>query len=156
MHASGLLHVYMLNVEFLQLCCYTNCILHLLALCKYCDITWKKEKINCIIMLSSSNICLCTFACICLCVNWLPQQVLLMFCVALTEDVTMVICPGIGNHSEKHYIRTFVDYSQKQGYRCAVLNHLGALPNIELTSPRMFTYGTRRVQIVFIQETSCF
>lgn len=53
----------------------------------------------------------------------------------------MVICPGIGNHSEKHYIRTFVDYSQKQGYRCAVLNHLGALPNIELTSPRMFTYG---------------
>ncbi|TRY83718.1 hypothetical protein DNTS_018520 [Danionella cerebrum] len=57
------------------------------------------------------------------------------------EDVTMVICPGIGNHSEKHYIRTFVDHSQKQGYRCAVLNHLGALPNIELTSPRMFTYG---------------
>ncbi|RXM96526.1 Abhydrolase domain-containing protein 2-A [Acipenser ruthenus] len=57
------------------------------------------------------------------------------------DDVTMVICPGIGNHSEKHYIRTFVDYAQKQGYRCAVLNHLGALPNIELTSPRMFTYG---------------
>ncbi|XP_059401978.1 monoacylglycerol lipase ABHD2-like isoform X2 [Carassius carassius] len=57
------------------------------------------------------------------------------------DEITMVICPGIGNHSEKHYIRTFVDYSQKQGYRCAVLNHLGALPNIELTSPRMFTYG---------------
>ncbi|XP_015198725.1 monoacylglycerol lipase ABHD2 isoform X2 [Lepisosteus oculatus] len=57
------------------------------------------------------------------------------------DEVTMVICPGIGNHSEKHYIRTFVDYAQKQGYRCAVLNHLGALPNIELTSPRMFTYG---------------
>ncbi|KAI4889528.1 hypothetical protein NFI96_010729 [Prochilodus magdalenae] len=56
-------------------------------------------------------------------------------------NITMVICPGIGNHSEKHYIRTFVDYSQRQGYRCAVLNHLGALPNIELTSPRMFTYG---------------
>lgn len=57
------------------------------------------------------------------------------------DDITMVICPGIGNHSEKHYIRTFVDYAQKDGYRCAVLNHLGALPNIELTSPRMFTYG---------------
>ncbi|XP_053282532.1 monoacylglycerol lipase ABHD2 [Pleuronectes platessa] len=56
-------------------------------------------------------------------------------------DVTMVICPGIGNHSEKNYIRTFVDHSQRQGYRCAVLNHLGALPNMELTSPRMFTYG---------------
>ena len=58
-----------------------------------------------------------------------------------SDDITMVICPGIGNHSEKHYIRTFVDYAQKDGYRCAVLNHLGALPNIELTSPRMFTYG---------------
>ncbi|XP_044139144.1 monoacylglycerol lipase ABHD2 [Bufo gargarizans] len=57
------------------------------------------------------------------------------------EIVTMVICPGIANHSEKQYIRTFVDYAQKNGYRCAVLNHLGALPNIELTSPRMFTYG---------------
>ncbi|NXS60031.1 ABHD2 lipase, partial [Brachypteracias leptosomus] len=57
------------------------------------------------------------------------------------EDVTMVICPGIANHSEKQYIRTFVDYAQKNGYRCAVLNHLGALPTIELTSPRMFTYG---------------
>lgn len=34
-----------------------------------------------------------------------------------------------------------MDYAQKDGYRCAVLNHLGALPNIELTSPRMFTYG---------------
>lgn len=53
----------------------------------------------------------------------------------------MVICPGIGNHSEQKYIRTFVDYSQRRGYRCAVLNHLGALPNMELTSPRMFTYG---------------
>ncbi|XP_053318370.1 monoacylglycerol lipase ABHD2 [Spea bombifrons] len=57
------------------------------------------------------------------------------------DDVTIVICPGIANHSEKQYIRTFVDYAQKSGYRCAVLNHLGALPNIELTSPRMFTYG---------------
>lgn len=53
----------------------------------------------------------------------------------------MVICPGIGNHSEQNYVRTFVDYSQRNGYRCAVLNHLGALPNVELTSPRMFTYG---------------
>ncbi|XP_077425523.1 monoacylglycerol lipase ABHD2 [Vanacampus margaritifer] len=57
------------------------------------------------------------------------------------DDITMVICPGIANHSEKNYIRTFVDYSQRQGYRCAVLNHLGALPDMELTSPRMFTYG---------------
>ncbi len=68
----------------------------------------------------------------------------------ITDDITMVICPGIGNHSEKHYIRTFVDYSQKQGYRCAVLNHLGALPNIELTSPRMFTYGKPRVVVTLL------
>ncbi|CAG01051.1 unnamed protein product, partial [Tetraodon nigroviridis] len=53
----------------------------------------------------------------------------------------MVICPGIGNHSEQKYIRTFVDHSQRRGYRCAVLNHLGALPQVELTSPRLFTYG---------------
>ncbi|XP_068169245.1 monoacylglycerol lipase ABHD2-like [Antennarius striatus] len=57
------------------------------------------------------------------------------------DDVTMVICPGLGNHSEKKYIRTFVDHSQRRGYRCAVLNHLGTLPDVELTSPRMFTYG---------------
>lgn len=63
--------------------------------------------------------------------------------VCVSDDVTMVICPGIGNHSEKKYIRTFVDHSQRRGYRCAVLNHLGALPNVALTSPRMFTYGNR-------------
>lgn len=65
--------------------------------------------------------------------------------VCMSDDITMVICPGIGNHSEKNYIRTFVDYSQQQGYRCAVLNHLGALPNVELTSPRMFTYGNEGI-----------
>ncbi|XP_032829856.1 monoacylglycerol lipase ABHD2 [Petromyzon marinus] len=57
------------------------------------------------------------------------------------EDFTMVICPGIANHSEKTYIRTFVDHAQRSGYRCAVLNHLGALASIKLTAPRMFTYG---------------
>ncbi|XP_019729577.1 monoacylglycerol lipase ABHD2-B-like [Hippocampus comes] len=57
------------------------------------------------------------------------------------DDITMVICPGFANHSGNVYIRTFVDHSQRQGYRCAVLNHLGALPDMELTAPRMFTYG---------------
>lgn len=60
----------------------------------------------------------------------------------------MVICPGIGNHSEQKYIRTFVDHSQRRGYRCAVLNHLGALPNTELTSPRIFTYGNTEKKCV--------
>lgn len=73
-----------------------------------------------------------------ICMRWHLLNFPLFLC---TEDVTMVICPGIANHSEKQYIRTFVDYAQKNGYRCAVLNHLGALPNIELTSARMFTYG---------------
>ena len=64
-------------------------------------------------------------------------------CVNLmsTEDLTLVICPGINNSSESEYIRTFVTYCQKQGYRVAVLNHLGAIRYIPLTSPRMFTYG---------------
>ncbi|XP_061576695.1 monoacylglycerol lipase ABHD2-like isoform X2 [Cololabis saira] len=72
-------------------------------------------------------------------------------------DVTMVICPGIGNHSEKNYIRTFVDYSQRRGYRCAVLNHLGALPDTELTSPRMFTYGcTWELEALVVQVKRVF
>lgn len=69
------------------------------------------------------------------------SNIALIHLLVSSDDITMVICPGIGNHSEKQYIRTFVDHAQKEGYRCAVLNHLGALPNIELTSPRMFTYG---------------
>lgn len=65
-----------------------------------------------------------------------------------SDDITMVICPGFANHSGNVYIRTFVDHSQRQGYRCAVLNHLGALPDMELTAPRMFTYGKDKRQII--------
>ena len=79
--------------------------------------------------------CIRVFWCVCV---W---EIYRVACATHTDDITMVICPGIGNHSEKQYIRTFVDHSQRKGYRCAVLNHLGALPDIELTSPRMFTYG---------------
>ncbi|XP_077991419.1 monoacylglycerol lipase ABHD2-like [Glandiceps talaboti] len=56
-------------------------------------------------------------------------------------DYTLCVAPGIGNSSECKYIRTFVDYSRSHGYRVAVLNHLGALKNVPLTSPRIFTYG---------------
>lgn len=56
-------------------------------------------------------------------------------------QVTVCICPGIGNSSETDYIRTMVQLLQKSGYRCAVLNHLGVLPNVRLTSPRIFSYG---------------
>ncbi|XP_037959898.1 abhydrolase domain-containing protein 2 [Teleopsis dalmanni] len=57
------------------------------------------------------------------------------------DDVTVAICPGIGNSSESVYIRTFVHYAQCHGYRCAVLNHIGALPSVQVTSSRIFTYG---------------
>ncbi|XP_025198095.1 abhydrolase domain-containing protein 2 [Melanaphis sacchari] len=57
------------------------------------------------------------------------------------EDITVVIVPGICNSSESDYIRTFVNYTQNQGYRCAVLNHVGALHNVPVTASRIFTYG---------------
>ncbi|PSN52390.1 Abhydrolase domain-containing protein 2, partial [Blattella germanica] len=58
-----------------------------------------------------------------------------------TDDYTLAICPGIGNTSESVYIRTFVHYAQCHGYRCAVLNHVGALSSVKVTAPRIFTYG---------------
>lgn len=57
------------------------------------------------------------------------------------DDVTVAICPGIGNTSESVYIRTYVHYSQCHGYRCAVLNHIGALHSIPITGTRIFSYG---------------
>lgn len=56
-------------------------------------------------------------------------------------DVTLVLCPGICNSSESIYIRTFVHHAQRKGYRCAVLNHIGAMKSIKLTSHRIFSYG---------------
>ncbi|XP_071498740.1 monoacylglycerol lipase ABHD2-like [Diadema antillarum] len=56
-------------------------------------------------------------------------------------DITLCVCPGIANHSEKAYVRTFIQHSMSHGFRVAVLNHLGALPEVPLTSPRIFTYG---------------
>jgi abhydrolase domain-containing protein 2 len=57
------------------------------------------------------------------------------------EDITVAICPGVGNSSESVYIRTFVHYAQCHGYRMAVLNHIGVISSINVTSPRIFTYG---------------
>jgi len=58
------------------------------------------------------------------------------------DDVTMAICPGICNSSESVYIRRVVYHAQLQGYRAAVLNHIGALNTVTITSPRIFNYGT--------------
>jgi len=57
------------------------------------------------------------------------------------DDVTMAICPGICNSSESVYIRRVVYHAQLQGYRAAVLNHIGALNTVTITSPRIFNCG---------------
>jgi abhydrolase domain-containing protein 2 len=57
------------------------------------------------------------------------------------DDLSIAICPGIGNTSESVYIRTFVHWAQCHGYRCAVLNHVGALQSVPVTAPRIFSYG---------------
>jgi len=62
--------------------------------------------------------------------------------VLFLAECTLLVCPGIANSSESVYIRTYVQYAQDSGFRVAVLNHLGALKNIPLTAPRIFTYGT--------------
>lgn len=59
----------------------------------------------------------------------------------IPDEVTLAVCPGIGNSSESVYIRTFVHYAQCYGYRCAVLNHIGALSGVPVTSSRIFSYG---------------
>uniref|UniRef100_A0A224XDK5 Putative abhydrolase domain-containing protein 2-like isoform x2 n=1 Tax=Panstrongylus lignarius TaxID=156445 RepID=A0A224XDK5_9HEMI len=59
----------------------------------------------------------------------------------LKGDITIIIVPGICNTSESVYVRTFVHYAQYHGYRCAVLNHIGALTSVPLTACRIFTYG---------------
>ncbi|EYC41142.1 hypothetical protein Y032_0580g247 [Ancylostoma ceylanicum] len=56
-------------------------------------------------------------------------------------DLTLALTPGIANSSESNYIRTCVHYAQERGYRCVVLNHLGALPDVKLTGNRIFSYG---------------
>ncbi|WKX91923.1 hypothetical protein Q1695_010173 [Nippostrongylus brasiliensis] len=56
-------------------------------------------------------------------------------------DLTLALTPGIANSSESNYIRTCVHYAQERGYRCAVLNHLGALADVKLTGNRIFSYG---------------
>ncbi|XP_060536563.1 abhydrolase domain-containing protein 2 [Cylas formicarius] len=58
------------------------------------------------------------------------------------DDVSVAICPGICNTSESVYIRTFVHWAQCHGYRCAVLNHVGALSKVPVTAPRIFSYGS--------------
>jgi len=57
------------------------------------------------------------------------------------DDITLTLAPGICNSSESVYIRRVVYHAQFQGYRVAVLNHVGALKGVPVTSPRIFNYG---------------
>ena len=66
---------------------------------------------------------------------------MLFYGIFVADDYMLVICPGIANSSQSLYVCTCVDNAQNAGYRVAVLNHLGALPNVKLTAPRIFTYG---------------
>ena len=61
--------------------------------------------------------------------------------IILLVDVTLVICPGIGNSSESMGIKSFSHLANSHGYKVAVLNHLGVIPSIPLTKPRIFSYG---------------
>ena len=58
-----------------------------------------------------------------------------------SDSCTLLVCPGICNSSEKKYIRTFVQHAVDCGYCVIVLNHIGSLSSVKLTSPKIFTYG---------------
>jgi len=58
-----------------------------------------------------------------------------------SDDITIAIAPGICNSSESIYVRRVVYHAQFQGYRVSVLNHVGALKCVPVTSPRIFTVG---------------
>jgi abhydrolase domain-containing protein 2 len=38
-------------------------------------------------------------------------------------------------------MRSLVNHAQKSGYKCAVLNQVGVLKNVPITSPRIFNFG---------------
>ena len=58
-----------------------------------------------------------------------------------SDDITLALAPGICNSSESVYIRRVVYHAQFSGYRVAVLNHVGALKCVPVTSPRIFHFG---------------
>uniref|UniRef100_A0AC35UEM3 AB hydrolase-1 domain-containing protein n=1 Tax=Rhabditophanes sp. KR3021 TaxID=114890 RepID=A0AC35UEM3_9BILA len=58
------------------------------------------------------------------------------------KDVTLALCPGIANNSGQIISVHASTTPKTSGYRCAVLNHLGSLDNVTLTSSRIFCYGS--------------
>ncbi|KAK7582185.1 hypothetical protein V9T40_013630 [Parthenolecanium corni] len=57
------------------------------------------------------------------------------------DELMFFVAPGFANNSETDYIRTFMQYVTSLGYRCAVLNHIGTIPEIPVTSSRVFSFG---------------
>jgi len=68
------------------------------------------------------------------------------------NDFTLAICPGIGNNSESVYIRRVVYNAQLNGYRVCVLNHIGTLSTVPVTSPRIFMYGNTADYAAMIKD----
>ena len=68
------------------------------------------------------------------------------------DDITLTLAPGICNSSESVYIRRVVYHAQFQGYRVAVLNHVGALKGVPVTSPRIFNYGKNIVIVDILKK----
>lgn len=68
------------------------------------------------------------------------------------RDFTLAICPGIGNNSESVYIRRVVYNAQLNGYRVCVLNHIGTLASVPVTSPRLFMYGNTSDYAAMIKD----
>ena len=67
-------------------------------------------------------------------------------------NITLAICPGIGNNSESVYIRRVVYHAQMNGYRVCVLNHIGTLASVPVTSPRIFMYGNTADYAAMIKD----
>ena len=40
-------------------------------------------------------------------------------------DVLLVVIPGISNHSESTYIKSYIEYASSQGFKVACYNHPG-------------------------------
>ena len=71
-------------------------------------------------------------------IEYICKKCILLFLNLLnfSDNMTLAICPGICNSSESVYIRRVVYHAQLEGFRVAVLNHIGALKTLSITSPR--------------------
>ena len=45
----------------------------------------------------------------------------------LLENIILVVLPGILNHSETDYMRSYIEYASYQGFKVACYNHIGKL-----------------------------